>query len=194
MADYRQSIPMSDPAIAGAFDRTRGDAPAAPKRRTVGGTIVTVVATLAIVGAVGLALKAPAVFGYKADLGVAQAHELQPSPIDPSWIISGDPEFNMTVFERSSFWATSSGIWECIGPGKFVWHYTVDEDIYILDGSAEIEYMGKTITLHPGESTRFVAGTSATWVVEDHIRKTFRIQNPGRIVKALRMVSDSIGL
>ena len=72
MADYRQSIPMSDPAIAGAFDRTRGDAPAAPKRRTVGGTIVTVVATLAIVGAVGLALKAPAVFGYKADLGVAR--------------------------------------------------------------------------------------------------------------------------
>ena len=41
-------------------------------------------------------------------------------------------------------------------------HYTVDEDIYVLDGSAEIDYMGRKFTLRAGESTRFVAGTTAT--------------------------------
>ena len=108
MADYRHSPAMPGTAIPGAYTAAGSDR----KPRSIGRTIVTVAATLAVVGAVALALKAPAVLDYKQGVGVAQAHELQPSPIDPSWIISGDPQFRNAVFEESSFWATSSGIWE----------------------------------------------------------------------------------
>ena len=193
MSNYRKTT-TSGPALYGAFGEHRADRSEEGRPRSRSVIISTVVVTLAVVGAVGLASRMSAAIGYQADTGYAQAHELQPAPIDPSWIISGAPEFSMSVFERSEFWATSSGIWQAVGPGSFEWHYTVDEDIYVLEGSAEIAYMGKTFTIHAGESTRFVAGTSATWVVKDHIRKTFRIQNPGRVVKALRMASGYLGL
>ncbi|MEP2117906.1 MAG: cupin domain-containing protein [Bauldia litoralis] len=192
MSNYRQST-ASGPALTDAFGGAGTDS--APKRtRRFGLVATTVIVTLAVVGAIGLATRMPAVIGYKADVGLAQPHELQPSPIDPSWILSGSPEFSMAVFERSDFWASSSGIWQAVGPGSFVWHYSVDEDIYVLEGSAEIDYMGRKFTLKAGESTRFVAGTTATWVVNDRIRKTFRIQNPGRVIKALRIGANAIGL
>ena len=96
----------------------------------------------------------------------------------------------LPAFERSPYWiwGTLSGLWECIGPAKFVWHYSVDEDIHVLEGSAEIEYLGNKFTLHAGDSTRFVSGTTATWVVNERVKKTFRIQNPGYLIKAMRRI------
>jgi len=155
--------------------------------------LVVIAVTLSLVLAVDLAAKAPAFIGYTDGLGVSEPHELQPDQIDPSWIISGTPVFRTTVFERSAHWASSSGIWECIGPASFVWHYSVDETIYVLEGSAEIEYMGRKFTVKAGDSTRFVAGTSATWTVDDHIKKTFRIQKPGRMIKAVRSILGFVG-
>jgi uncharacterized protein len=114
------------------------------------------------------------------------ALQLGASPIDPSWIVSGSPVFHSAVFEGSVASGAWSGIWECIGPAKFVWHYDVDETIYIRDGAAEVEYLGETFELRPGDYARFVSGTTATWVVRDHVKKTFSIHNPGRFAKAVR--------
>ncbi len=144
--------------------------------------------TLFLVGAFQIVASMPAVVGYKAGLGTSIRHDLPPDSIDPSWIISGTPTFKTAVFERSPFWGTSSGIWEAAGPASFVWHYSVDEVIYILEGKADIEYEGRKFTLQPGESTRFVAGTSAKWVVDDRVKKTFRIQQTGRLVRWMRTI------
>ena len=163
------------------------------RSRSITPFLMVIAATLALVLVVDLAAKAPAFIGYTDGLGVSERHELQLDSIDPSWIISGEPVFHTAVFERSPQWASSSGIWECIGPASFVWHYSVDETIYVLEGSAEIEYMGRRFTLNAGDSTRFVAGTTATWTISDHIKKTFRIQRPGRIIKGMRSVLSFIG-
>jgi uncharacterized cupin superfamily protein len=81
--------------------------------------------------------------------------------------------------------ASRSGIWECTGPGQFRWEYSVDEAIYILEGSADIEYLGNRFTLSAGDSTKFIAGTSANWTVPNRIKKTFRIYDPGRLTTRL---------
>jgi uncharacterized cupin superfamily protein len=150
--------------------------------------LLTIAGTLAVVLAIDLVTKMPASIGYKSHIARSEYREFKPAPIDASWVISGSPVFQASEFERAPYWGTSSGFWECIGPAKFVWHYSVDEDIYVLEGSAEIEYLGKKLTLHAGDSTRFVSGTTATWVVNDRVKKTFRIQNPGRYIKALRSI------
>ena len=136
--------------------------------------------------AIEIAIRMPVVIDYKDGLGTSITHDFPPDSIDPSWVISGTPSFRTTIFERSPFWGTSSGIWEATGPTKFVWHYSVDEVIYVLEGSAEIEYLGNTFILHPGDSTRFVEGTTATWTVNDRVKKTFRIQKNGTLVRWLR--------
>lgn len=171
----------------------RAKAPGKGRSRSITPFLLVIATTLTLVLVVDLAAKAPAFIGYTDGLGISERHELQPDSIDPAWIISGEPVVHTAVFERSPHWASSSGIWECIGPARFVWDYSVDETIYVLEGSADIEYMGKTFTLHAGDSTRFVAGTRATWTVNDRIKKTFRIQKPGRVIKAVRSFLRLVG-
>jgi uncharacterized protein len=171
-----------------------GEAKLGRKARSTTPYLLVIAATLGLVLIVDLAAKAPAFIGYKDGLGVAVRHELEPRTIDPSWVRSGSPIFQGTVFERSDPWASTSGIWECTGPASFEWHYGVDESIYILEGSADIEYMGRKFTLHEGDSTEFVAGTTAVWTVEDHVKKTFRIHHPGAVIRAVRGVLDQLGV
>jgi hypothetical protein len=148
------------------------------------------VAALGVVLCVELVRLKPAYIGYMEPVAKAGRHELQPSPVDPSWIVSGSPTFRANVFERLPHMSTISGLWECTGPAKFVWHYGVDEAIYILEGSAEVEYLGKKFTLKAGDSTTFISGTQATWVVSDRVKKTYRIENPGRLVRMMRRLFD----
>jgi uncharacterized cupin superfamily protein len=150
--------------------------------------LFTIASTVTVVIGIILAAETPEYVDYKIGLSRSEQHKFVEAPIDPSWITSGTPVFHAVVFEHSPHWGTQSGIWECIGPAKFVWHYSVDEVIYVLEGSAEIEYLGSKFTLHAGDSTRFVAGTVATWVVTDRVKKTFRIQNPGPLIKAMRVI------
>ncbi len=174
--------------------RPAGQKEAGRESRRMTPYLLVIAATLGLVLAVDLAAKAPAFIGYKDGLGAGEHHELEPRTIDPSWIHSGSPIFHAAVFERSASWSSTSGIWECIGPASFEWHYGVDETIYILEGSADIEYMGKKFTLRAGDSTDFVAGTTAVWTVDDHVRKTFRIHQPGRVIRAVRAVLDRLGV
>src|SRR4051812_28835063 len=88
---------------------------------------------------------------------------LGPYTVPQSWITSGSPTFRSNTFGASFDRSTSSGLWECTGPGAFTWHYGTDESIYILEGSAEVVYLGRKFTLQPGDCTHFVAGTTANW-------------------------------
>ena len=107
-------------------------------------------------------------------------------PVNLALQISGTPTFRSNTFGTSQDHSSSSGIWECVGPTQFVWHYGTDETIYILEGSAEIEYLGKKFTLAAGDSTHFAAGTSANWVVRERIKKTWVLYDPGRLVRFMR--------
>jgi len=154
---------------------------------------LTIVGTLAVVLAIDLITEMPAYIDYKSGLPQKKRDEFEPTPIVPSWVISGSPVFHTAAFQHSPHWDAWSGIWECIGPAKFVWHYSVDEVIYVLEGSAEIEYLGSKFILNAGDSIRFVSGTIATWVVTDRVKKTFSDQKPGLLVKVMRGIVGYFG-
>ena len=122
-------------------------------------------------------------------LGKREHVELKPAPINPSWVISGSPICRANKFERAHDGSSFSGIWGCVGPATFYWHYEVDESIYILEGSAEIEYFGNKFLLRAGDSTHFTQGTRATWNVPEHVKKTYRIYDLGRIEKLIRRIA-----
>jgi uncharacterized protein len=144
---------------------------------------LVIIATLIFIVAIGV-VYVPSYAAYKHGLPTVEQKELKPAHVDLAWILSGSPVFYENAFEDLP--GTLSGIWECVGPGKFLWHYSVDETIYILEGSAHIEYLGKAFTLNSGDSTRFVSGTTATWRVDNRVKKTFRIRNLGYGEKIFR--------
>lgn len=114
-------------------------------------------------------------------LGKRELVELTLAPIPQSWVVSGPPVCHANKFETALDGSSSSGIWGCVGPAKFNWHYDGHESVYILEGSAEIEYLGNKFSLRAGDSTHFAAGTSATWTVPERVKKTWRIYELGRI-------------
>ena len=63
---------------------------------------------------------------------------LTPSPIEPSWIIEGDPVTQSCALSHSADGTASTVVWEC-SEGKFNWYYDFDETILILEGSIVLE-------------------------------------------------------
>jgi uncharacterized cupin superfamily protein len=120
--------------------------------------------------------------------GVAQRSgmPLEPYTVSTDWIVSGSPVFRSNVFGNSHDKSTATGLWECAGPAEFIWHYGTDESIYILEGSADVEYLGRKFTLRPGDCTHFVLGTTAKWSVTDRVKKCYTLYEPGRLVRKVR--------
>jgi len=67
--------------------------------------------------------------------------DLKPSPIEPSWIIEGNPEARSHRLSVSADGAATTLIWSCT-EGKFNWYYDIDETIMILEGSIVLESEG----------------------------------------------------
>ncbi len=116
--------------------------------------------------------------------------DLKPSPIEPSWILEGNPEARSQVLSTSADGAATTLIWSCT-EGKFNWYYDVDETIVILEGSIVLESEGMTPKRYGvGDVVLFRDGAHAKWHVEGHVKKVafFRHTNPlglGLAVRAL---------
>ncbi len=99
------------------------------------------------------------------------AVNLTPRPIEPSWIIEGNPVAQSSVLSTSADGLASTIVWEC-SEGKFNWYYDVDETILILEGSIVLE----SDTMRPtrygaGDVVFFKHGAHARWHVEGRVRK-----------------------
>jgi uncharacterized cupin superfamily protein len=96
---------------------------------------------------------------------------LTPKPIEPSWIIDGNPVARWCVLSKSADGLASTMVWEC-SEGRFHWYYDFDETIMILEGSIVLE----SDTIHPtrygpGDVIFFRHGAHARWHVEGRVRK-----------------------
>jgi uncharacterized cupin superfamily protein len=96
---------------------------------------------------------------------------LAPRPIEPSWIIDGNPVAQACVLSKSADGLATTIVWEC-SEGRFNWYYDFDETILILEGSIVLE----NDTMRPtrygkGEVIFFRSGAHARWHVEGHVRK-----------------------
>jgi uncharacterized cupin superfamily protein len=89
--------------------------------------------------------------------------DLKPSPIQPSWIIEGNPEASVHVLSISRDRAATTGIWSCT-EGKFDWYYNADETSIILEGSILLEWEGMPVKRYGvGDVIYFRRGEHAKW-------------------------------
>jgi len=96
---------------------------------------------------------------------------LTPRPIEPSWIIEGNPVAQCCVLSKSADGLASTMVWQC-SEGKFNWYYDFDETILILEGSIVLENDALRPTRYgPGDVIFFKDGAHARWHVEGHVRK-----------------------
>lgn len=99
------------------------------------------------------------------------AVNLTPRPIEPSWIIEGNPVAQCCVLSKSADGLASTMVWQC-SEGKFDWYYDFDETILILEGSIVLENDTMNPTRYSaGDVIFFKDGAHARWHVEDHVRK-----------------------
>jgi len=99
------------------------------------------------------------------------AVNLTPRPIEPSWIIEGNPVAQWCVLSKSADGLASTMVWEC-SEGKFNWYYDFDETILILEGSIVLENDTMRPTRYgPGDVIFFKDGAHARWHVEGHVKK-----------------------
>jgi len=123
---------------------------------------------------------------FSLNAGRSVEFSFREDPLAPNQIMQGQPILRSVEYSRALHGKATSGLWECIGPAEFVWHYGLDESIYILEGEAEITYQGRTFILKANQGTNFLAGSSAVWKVNDRVRKTWSLYEPGRLSRWFR--------
>lgn len=97
--------------------------------------------------------------------------DLDPCPIEPSWIIEGNPVSRSCLLSTSADGTASTIIWSCT-EGKFNWYYDFDETIMILEGSIVLESDGMPPKRYGvGDVIFFRDGAHARWHVEGHVKK-----------------------
>ncbi len=114
----------------------------------------------------------------------------RPAPINPAWILSGDPVAQYIPVEQGADGYSSMSLWKC-SEGRFRWTFDWEESVYILDGEVEIASPdGRIAHLRPGSVALFQAGTSSIWTVIRPVQKLAvcrRAISP-RLSKLLRFV------
>ena len=104
--------------------------------------------------------------------GQTSADDFQPSPIEPSWILEGNPIARSLGLTRAYDGNFTSGLWDCTA-GKFNYHYGCDEVVHILEGEAIVEETsaGLVHVLRAGDVALFPQGLTLKWTVPQYVRK-----------------------
>ena len=110
--------------------------------------------------------------------GTAETLCLKPAPIDPSWIIAGNPVARFAEHSRGRDDAAVTAVWDCTA-GEFRWHFGWDETVVILDGSVHVTAAdGTERRLGAGDVAYFAGGTTAVWRIDDYVRKIAFCRKP----------------
>ncbi|MDR4307434.1 DUF861 domain-containing protein [Chelatococcus sambhunathii] len=120
---------------------------------------------------------------------------LDPAPIEPSWVISGQPLARAKLHSTSADRFSSTTIWDCTA-GAFRWRFVWDETVHILEGAVTVtDETGRVTRLGEGDVAYFAAGSWATWKVETYVKKIAfcRRAFPTPVVKALGLKTKVFG-
>jgi uncharacterized protein len=97
--------------------------------------------------------------------------ELAPAPIPADWVIEGTPQARSRRLAMSADRTSSIITWSCT-PGRFKWHYNVDETIHFISGEVFVtDENGNSRRMGPGDMVFFPAGSTSTWHVTKEVRK-----------------------
>ncbi|MFE7315057.1 cupin domain-containing protein [Streptomyces sp. NPDC057555] len=105
--------------------------------------------------------------------GLADA-ELEPEPLDPEQIVSGDPVVTGKVLWESPDGRQIRGIWQ-ITPGV-VTDTEANELFVVVSGRATIEVEGgQVLEVGPGDACVLREGDRTRWTVHQTLRKAYHI-------------------
>jgi len=136
-----------------------------------------------LAGAVAFAARAvPVAFAPQNEgrfvAGAADDMILRPSPIEPSWIISGEPVARLAEHSRGQDDAAVTAIWDCTS-GAFRWQFGWDETVMILEGDVHVTSEdGTERLLQAGDVAYFPGGSSAIWRIETYVKKIAFCRKP----------------
>jgi uncharacterized protein len=122
--------------------------------------------------------------------------ELESAPIPEHWLIEGTPQARAKRLATSADGTSAIIAWSCT-PGRFNWHYTVDEVLHIISGEVFVtDENGDNRRLGPGDMVFFPAGSSSVWHVTQEVRKLAicRHAMPRPFGFALRALNKLIGI
>lgn len=98
--------------------------------------------------------------------------QLEPDPLDPAQIISGEPLTSALTLSEDPPSGEETGFWRCT-PGVFR-DVEATETFLVITGRAIIEFAtGETITVGPGDIHRFQGGEETVWKVEETLLKVY---------------------
>ena len=123
--------------------------------------------------------------------------DLELRPIEPAWIIEGNPVSRSRILSTSADGTASTIIWSCT-EGRFNWYYDFDETIMILEGSIVLESEGMPPKRYGvGDVIFFRNGAHAKWHVEGHVKKVAfcRQANPlwlGVVIRAVNKLRRTL--
>lgn len=100
----------------------------------------------------------------------ASRREFRPAPLEPTWILEGNPVARSLPLAASQDGQFSCGQWDCTA-GRFQFIYYCDEIVHILEGEVTVEGDGKKQTLRPGDVALFQQGLVTYWTVPNYVRK-----------------------
>ncbi|MGW1378096.1 cupin domain-containing protein [Streptomyces sp. NPDC002446] len=105
--------------------------------------------------------------------GVADT-DLEPEPLDPSQIVSGEPQVTGKVLWESPDGRQLRGIWQ-ITPGV-VTDTEANELFVVVSGRATIEVEdGPVLEVGPGDACVLREGDRTRWTVHETLRKAYHI-------------------
>jgi uncharacterized cupin superfamily protein len=117
--------------------------------------------------------------------------ELVDHPINPAWVLDGDPRARISSWGESPDGTTSHWTWDCTA-GRFRWYYEVDETIVVIEGSVSIQVDDEPpVALQSGDAAYFQAGHWVTWDVESYVRKQAVVRVP--VPRAMRYAVNGFG-
>lgn len=97
--------------------------------------------------------------------------DLRPAPLRAEHVLSGQPQARALELADLGH-GLSAWLWDC-SAGTFHWEFGgCDEVVHVLEGSVEItDQDGGVVRLQPGDVATFRAGTTATWAVDEYVKK-----------------------
>jgi len=98
--------------------------------------------------------------------------QLEPTPLDPAQVVSGEPRTAELTLATSEDGAASAGLWSCT-PGV-VTDVEAKESFLVIGGRATLRYDdGREFELAPGSVHSFEGGERTTWRVDETLVKAF---------------------
>ncbi|GEO83694.1 cupin domain-containing protein [Ciceribacter naphthalenivorans] len=118
------------------------------------------------------ATKPALVVGHKEKL------DLKPAPINPAWVIQGQPWARAANHSEADDRAAATAVWDCTA-GEFRWFFRWDETVVIEEGSVLVTAEdGTQRLLTKGDIAYFRGGTWATWRIDNYVRKIAFFRRP----------------